>query len=289
MDMRLPNWVRAVILISALMQLVFGVTLLADPGRIAELWPWPLPPLTARLLGASTLVSIPLALLAIFINRYAMAMIPLVMMLTYRVLQLLAGLIHADRFAPDSTVTLNYFGGGLLMLLTFAYPLVAGSQGRLLSAKPGAPFASPMPWRPHALLRNGLLFFAGMFIVLGFAFLLLGGQAKMLWFDAKGMTPLTARLFASPLIGLGLGLFLVSRAKDWREIMIPAIAMITTGVLATLALWLSADSFAPQSPLAWMVAASPAVLFVAGTALLLSRPSPSPWRKDAAAAMRKAA
>jgi hypothetical protein len=36
------------------------------------------------------------------------------------------------------------------------------------------------------------------------------------------MTPLTARLFASPLIGLGLGMALVSRATDWREIMIPA-------------------------------------------------------------------
>jgi hypothetical protein len=90
------------------------------------------------------------------------------------------------------------------------------------------------------------------------------------------MTPLTARLFASPLIGLGLGLFLVSRAKDWREIMIPATAMITIGVLATLAIALSHASFAPQSPIAWIVAASPVVLLVVGLVLLLSRAAPVP-------------
>ena len=91
MAMRLPDWARAIIVISALMQLAFGLTLLLDPSRIAELWPWKLPPLTARLLGASTLVSVPMAALIVFINRFEFARIPLVMMLTYRVLQLLAG------------------------------------------------------------------------------------------------------------------------------------------------------------------------------------------------------
>src|SRR6185503_18476311 len=236
MEMRLPGWVRSIVAISALMQLGFGIALLLHPARISELWPWTLPPLTARLLGASTLVSIPLAFLSIGINRYRMAMIPFVMMLTYRVLQLVAGVIHIDRFAANSTLTLNYFGGGLLMLVVFAYPLIAGSRGRLPKASAEAPFATSMPWRAHPLLRDGLAFLAGALIVLGLAFLILGGNAKGLWFDAKGMTPLTARLFASPLIGLGLGMALVSGAADWREIMIAAIGMVTIGVLATLAL-----------------------------------------------------
>ena len=105
MEMRLPGWVRAIVAISALMQLGFGIALLLHPDRVVELWPWPLPPLTARLLGASTLVSIPLAFLSIGINRYRMAMIPFVMMLTYRLLQLVAGVIHIDRFTANSTLT----------------------------------------------------------------------------------------------------------------------------------------------------------------------------------------
>ncbi len=88
--------------------------------------------------------------------------------------------------------------------------------------------------------------------------------------------PLTARLFASPLIGLGLGMALVSRATDWREIMIPAMGMVTIGVLATLAIVLSGENFAPQSPLALLVAALPLILLMVGLVLLRSRPRPLP-------------
>jgi hypothetical protein len=279
MEMRLPNWVRVIILISTLMQLGFGLTLLVDPSHIADLWPWSLPPLTARLLGASTLVSTPLALLSIGINRYGVAMIPLVMMFTYRALQLVAGLIHLDRFAAGSMVTLNYFGGGLLMLVTFGYPLIAGSQGRLPPAKPGALFGTQRPWRPRPHVRDAIAFAGGAFLVLGLAFLVLGGDARPLWFDTEGLKPLTARLFASPLIGLGLGLSLVSRAKDSRAIMVPAVGMITIGVLATLSIALSFECFTPQSPLAWGVAGSPILLLVIGLALLFLRPSGPPHGK----------
>ena len=142
--MRLPNWVRAIILISSLMQSCLLVSaLLLDPSRIAELWPWKLPPLTARLFGASTLVSVPMSLLAVGINRFVVATIPLVMMLTYRVLQLLAGAIHPRPFPPwTSLVTLNYFGGGLLMAIAFGYPLWAGLRGTLPPAKERSPLSS---------------------------------------------------------------------------------------------------------------------------------------------------
>jgi hypothetical protein len=271
MDLKLPNWVRLVIVVSALMQLGFGLTLLLDPDRIAELWPWKLPPLTARLLGASTLVSVPMALLVVWINRFAVAAIPLVMMLTYRVLQLLAGVIHHDRFAPDSAVTWNYFGGGLLMAATFAFPLIAARRGGLPAAGPSQPFAQSMKWIVPSLARTSLAALGALYLALGLAFLIAGAAAKPLWFDAGGLTPLTARLFASPLTGLGLGIILVSQAKDWREIMVPAIGMVTIGVVGTLSLVLDCANFAPHSAAAWIVAATPPILLVVGMALLRSR------------------
>lgn len=273
MTMRLPNWVRAIIVVSALMQLAFGATLLLDPGRIADLWPWPLPPLTARLLGASTLVSVPMALLAVGINRFGAAAIPLVMMLTYRVLQLLAGIIHHDRFSADSVVTYNYFGGGLLMAFAFAYPLWAGLRNELPPASPHAPLAQEMPWQPPFLARRGLSLLGAAYIAIGLAFLVMGANAKPLWFDAAGITPLTARLFASPLTGLGLGLILVSRADDWRAVFIPAVGMVTIGILGTLSLFLDRATFMPQSNAAWAIAATPPVLFLVGILILVSRPS----------------
>ena len=72
--------------------------------------------------------------------------------------------------------------------------------------------------------------------------------------------------------------------------MIPAVGMVTIGVLAMLAINLSSDSFAPQSSLAWLVAALPVVLFLVGLALLVSRPEPSPGAREAKATrLRKAA
>lgn len=272
MELKLPNWVRLVVAVSAIMQLGFGVTLLFDPSRIGEVWPWPLPPLTARILGASTLVSVPMALICVYVGRWAVAAIPFVMMFLYRLLQLLAGLAHWDRFDPESLVTLNYFGGGLLMLVAFGWPILAGGRDALPPASPTLPLATKMDWRPSEAARLTLAILGGLYAGLGLAFLCLGKDAGLFWFDAKGMTPLTARLFASPLIGLGGGLLLVSRASDWRGVLTPAIGMITIGVAVTLAIALEWDFFAPQSPVAWFVAATPATLLLTGVAIFASRP-----------------
>ncbi len=271
MEMRLPDWARAVIAISAVMQLGFGATLLYDPGEIAAIWPWSLPPLSARLLGASALVSVPLALLAVAVNRFGPAMIPLVMMLTYRVLQLAAGLIHIDRFQAGSLVTLNYFGGGALMLVVYAYCLWAGLAGRLPAARAGAPMANTLLWRPSSSLSMVLPLLSAAYVGLGLYLLIAGGASKDLWIDAGGLTPLTARLFSSPLIGLGFGLFLCSRAIDWRAVAIPAAGMATIGVLGTLALFLDRSTLVLPTPVSWLVAATPPILLIVGAMLIGSR------------------
>jgi hypothetical protein len=271
-DGRLPNWARAIIAISALMQLVFGLSLLQDPGRIAEIWPWPLPPLSARLLGASTLVSVPMALLVVWINRFVVAMIPLVMMLTYRVLQLIAGIIHADRFDPASLVTANYFGGGILMMAVFGYCLWAGLTGRLPPATHGARLATALPWDPPSGVRGAMRGLAVAYVLLGLWFLFAGGSAASFWIDDGGLTPLTARLFASPLIGLGLGLWLSAGATDWRAVFVPGVGLVTIGLAGTLSLALDRDQIVLPTIVAWLVAATPLILLIVGGGLLASRP-----------------
>jgi hypothetical protein len=231
-----------------------------------------------------------MALLVVWINRFAVAAIPLVMMLAYRVLQLFAGGIHHDRFALDSLVTWNYFAGGLLMAATFAYPLIAARREGLPPASTHQPFGQSMPWTVPSLARTSLAVLGALYLAVGIAFLLAGAAAKPLWFDAAGLTPLTARLFASPLTGLGLGLILVSRASDWREIMVPAIGMVTIGIVGSLSLVLDCATFSPQSKAAWLVAATPPILLLVGAALLWSRPGEQPDKRTSGAMkMRKAA
>lgn len=268
MDMILPRWLRLAVAVSALMQLGFGLTLLIDPARIAEIWPWPMPPLTARVLGASTLVSVPLALLSVGINRYSVAAIPLVMMAAYRMLQLAAGAFHTDRFGDNFWLTVNYFGGGALMLAVFISGLWMGQTGRL----PRVVLARRRPWSPPKMLRATLALLGIVYIALGAAFFAKSGGAAPFWIDARGITPLTARLFASPLAGLGLGLLLVSRAGDWRMAMVPAAGMITAGLAVFIALVLSRADFAPAGATGWLVAATPVILFIAGVTILASKP-----------------
>lgn len=271
MEMRIPNWIRMIILISAIMKIGFGITLLVDPGQIKSVWPWPLPPLSARLLGASTLVSVPMAILSIGINRFAVAMIPFVMMITYRIFQLVAGLIHIDRFDLGTMMSLNYFGGGVMMMALFGYVLWAGANNRLAEASQSAPFAEILPWDPGKAFKSTLIILAAIYVILGTAFLFLGKAAAPMWIDAAGMTPLTARLFASPLIGLGLGLWLVTRSTDWRAVMVPAIGMATIGFTGTLAMLLELDNLAIKNVIAVAVALTPVTLLAVGSAILILR------------------
>jgi hypothetical protein len=272
MDMTLPRWLRLIVAISALMQLGFGLTLLIDPARITEIWPWPMPPLTARVLGASTLVSVPLALLSVGINRYSVAAIPFVMMATYRVLQFAAGALHTERFGDNIWLTVNYFGGGALMLIVFLCGLWAGQTGRLPRSIGRGFLSIRMPWTPPKAVRLILALIGIFYIALGIAFFAKAGEAAQFWIDARGITPLTAKLFASPLTGLGLGLLLVSRAGDWRMVAVPAAGMITIGLVVFVALVLSRADFAPATWMGWLVAATPVVLFAAGAAILASKP-----------------
>ena len=91
---------------------LFGLTLVINPAASSHLWPWKLTALDARLLGASSLVAVPLSLLASLANRWSTARIPSVMQLAYRVMQLVAGFLHLNKFHFNRLITWNYFGGG---------------------------------------------------------------------------------------------------------------------------------------------------------------------------------
>jgi hypothetical protein len=161
------------------------------------------------------------------------------------------------------------------MALAFFYPLWAGLRDALPPAKETSPLSAVLPWHPPFSARAGLALLGGIYVGLGLVFLMHGADAKPMWFDASGITPLTARLFASPLTGLGLGLILVAGAKDWRAVLVPAVGMATIGILGTLSLVLDRADFVPQSIGAWLTAATPPLLLLIGLALVMSRPSPS--------------
>ena len=269
MDSAFPTWLRLIVAVSAVMQLGFGLTLMIDPAQIGTIWPWPMPPLTTRILGASSLVSVPLALLSVGINRFSYAVIPFVMMATYRILQLAAGAMHIDRFGTNIPMTVNYFGSGALMLTVLSYGLWMGWRSRLTGV---TSISEPTAWHMPTPVRISLALLGSLFVVLGLIFFFGASDAAIIWFDVKGITPLTARLFSSPLTGLGLGLVLVSHTRDWRMTAIPAVGFCTMGFVVLLAFVLGYSDFAPRTWMAWIVASTPAVLLAAGFIILASKP-----------------
>ena len=136
-DRTLPLWLRASLLVTGLMQLGFGLTVLLNPAAINSVWPWPLTPLSARLLGASALVSVPLSIITALLNRRSAAVIPLVMLLAYRVMQVLAGLIHLEH----GVIRRNHFDGQI----RHPRPVLTWDAGRVDALAANEPEVRP----PH--------------------------------------------------------------------------------------------------------------------------------------------
>ncbi len=269
-DRTLPIWVKIVLVVSGLMQIVFGLRLLMDPSALTSMWPWSMTPVTARLLGASTLVSVPLSLLSVWFNRYSAARLPMIMIISYRVLQLAAGFIHFSRFDITSPTTWNYFGGGGLLLIVLSIAVIRGETlGEAASSY-------------HPFLRGetklsmdsiGNMAFRAvsiLFILLGVTFFVLGENADWLWFEAAGnLTTLTARLFASPIIGLGIASWIITTSPYWRQVRIPAVGMCTFGMAGILTLILESASIQPPTPFGYIIVAAPFILLGMGIYLLL--------------------
>jgi hypothetical protein len=269
-DRTLPIWVKIVLVVSGLMQIVFGLRLLMDPSALTSMWPWSMTPVTARLLGCSTLVSVPLALLSVWFNRYSAARLPMIMIIAYRVLQLAAGFIHFSNFDIASPTTWNYFGGGGILLIVLSIAVI---RGKTL----GEPISSYHPFLRGETKLNmdsmGRIAFRAvsvLFILLGVTCFVLGENAGWLWFEAAGnLTSLTARLFASPMIGLGIASWIITISPYWRQVRIPAVGLCTFGIAGILTLILESASVQPPSPFGYIMVAAPLILLGMGIYLLL--------------------
>ena len=51
-DHPMPMWVRGVLGVHAMLLIPLGLALFVAPGTVADLWPWPIPPLSAQVIAA---------------------------------------------------------------------------------------------------------------------------------------------------------------------------------------------------------------------------------------------
>ena len=88
------------------------------------------------------------------------------------------------------------------------------------------------------------------------------------WVPAQAPYGSSLPVYASPTMGLVLALWLITRARFWSEVLIPATGMVTFGLSGLTAFILARSEFAPPTLLGYFTASTPVLLFLIGLFLL---------------------
>ena len=250
-------------------EVFFGVAALLsiglDPGNTEKGWAWPIEPVVmAAVFGAFYLAVAPIMILALFAKRWEMVRVIVPTAILFTSAELLATLLHWDKFSTGTAPFYLWFASYLLpppiFLATYVW-----QQRR---AAPRGPNDQPLP----ALLRT-LLFVLGGFLsveaVVAFAF--------PTWFTNDfpwSLTPLTARALCGFLLAVGALMVTMAIENDRDRVRLASPLLIL--VLPAVALQVA--RFSEQVDLSHFRVYLGVALFglVAGCGVALARGS---WRE----------
>ena len=263
---------RVLLLAFVVLTLVATNQLFVLARRTATLFSWTIqPPLSAAFLGASYAAGCVLSVLALRSRSWRDARVPLLTVLVFAALTLLATLLHLDRFhfATPGLVAraAAWIWLGVYVVVPVALLVVVLRQGRAAGPR-------PTPGRPLPGWLRGLLVLEGAVLVaVAVALLVVPGVAGPWW--PWALTPLTARMIAAWLAALGVAA-LVSLRDDLARVRIPAVAFVVFALLQGLALVLYGGAVRWASGSAAVYVVALVVSLATGVAgLLLARSSTS--------------
>ncbi|GAA3552130.1 hypothetical protein GCM10022197_03860 [Microlunatus spumicola] len=215
--------------------------------RTATLFSWTIqPPLSAAFLGASYAAGCVLSVLALRSRSWLDARTPLVTVLVFAALTLVATLLHLDRFhfhAPGlAAVGAAWVWLVVYLVVPVALLVVVVRQSRVPHPGP----TSPRTPRTLPAWLLGLLGLQGLVLGVAAVGLFLAPAAAARWWPWT-LTPLTARMIAAWLAALAVAALLSLRERDVARVRIPAVAYVVFGLLQLLALVLYGEAFARGS------------------------------------------
>jgi hypothetical protein len=185
------------------------------------------PALTAAFLGAGYGAGCLMVVLALRSHAWAHARVPVITVLVFATLTLVATVLHHDRFhfsAPGAVARFAaWFWLAVYVVVPVALTVLAVRQQRAPGNDPLKRHPAPR-WLIAAFVAQGLLMLA-----VGVALFVRPSTARTLW--PWTLTPLTARIVAAWLIAFGVAAVLGLWERDLERLEIGAIAYTLFGVL----------------------------------------------------------
>jgi hypothetical protein len=228
---------RALLATFAVLTAMAVVALFVLAEDTDRLFAWTIqPPLTAAFLGAGYAAGFVLVVLSFRDPVWAHTRVPVLTILAFVVLTLIATLVHIDRFHfQEEFAGLPFVARAAAWFWLGVYVLVPVLMLVALAPQERAPGRDPEPRHPvPGLLRTALAVESAVLLAVGIALYSAPSTAASLW--PWPLTPLTARVVAAWLIAFGVAAAAALVERDLDRVAAGAVAYVVFGVLALLAL-----------------------------------------------------
>jgi hypothetical protein len=222
------------------------------------------PPLTAAFLGAGYAAGFVLVVLSLRDPVWAHSRVPVLTVLVFTALTLVASLVHLDRFhLQPEFAGLPALARGAAWFWLAVYVLVPVGMVVAIVAQERAPGTDPAPRRPvPAALRGALGAESVVLLSTGTALFVAPATASALW--PWPLTPLTARVVAAWLVAFGLATALAAVAGDLDRLRTATVAYTVFGLAELVALARFPGTVAWGDPAAWAYVAVAVAVTVTG-------------------------
>ncbi len=206
------------------------------------------PPVTAAFLGAAYGGGCVLVVLSIRTGAWVNARLPLLTILLFSILTLIATLVHIDRFHFSAPGAIARFAAWFWLIVYIAVPValvvVLIAQERLPGVHP--PRRLPLPrWVAGVLLAQG-----AVLLVVGIVIYAAPATENSAW--PWQLTPLTARATGAWLISFGVAALLALRENCMIRLQISSLAYGVFGFLELIAVLRYAGDLRWNEPAAWI-------------------------------------
>jgi hypothetical protein len=244
-------------------------------ARTDEVFAWTIqPPVTAAFLGAGYAAGFTLVVLSLRDPVWSHSRVPVLTVLVFTLLTLVATLVHADRFHfaaefADSPLLARgaaWFWTAVYVLVPLGILAALAFQERAPGTDPPRRYPVPVVLRAALAVESVVLFAVGAVISVT------PSTATTLW--PWTLTPLTARVVGAWLVAFGVATALAALAGDLERLRTATIAYTLFGALQLVVVLLHREHVAWDRPVAWLYVAVALAVVLTGAAGWRQAPVP---------------